>query len=174
MSSLPREYVFLHRRPKTEFITGRAHGGQPSKQEKYSPDLILEHGVSTSESSPLQFVNNQHNRHQKCRVPVYRINIQLKIQTTHGQTVFIAKMDWTKSMACDHEFWNVNYLCIIKFACHAPVLSLSKFSVNFKTISAAEAGISTTSTELSPRSCSSAMLLTLKSLLFFYLNIFEP
>ena len=124
--------------------------------------------------STWQFVNNQHNRHQKCRVPVYRINIQLKIQPTHGQTVFIAKMDWTKSMACDHEFWNVNYLCIIKFACHAPVLSLSKFSVNFKTISAAEAGISTTSTELSPRSCSSAMLLTLKSLLFFYLNIFEP
>ena len=30
VSSLPREAVFLHRRPKTEFMTGLA--GQPSKK----------------------------------------------------------------------------------------------------------------------------------------------
>ena len=41
----------------------------------------------------------------------------------------------------------------------------------YKTISAAEARISTTST---PRSYISAMLLALKSLLFFCLDIFEP
>ena len=45
------------------------------------------------------------------------------------------------------------------------------FSSNYKTISAAEARISTTST---PRSYISAMLLALKSLLFFCLDIFEP
>ena len=51
------------------------------------------------------------------------------------------------------------------------VLSLSRFSYNVKTILAAEVGISTTST---PRFCSSAMLLALKLLLFFCLDIFEP
>ena len=45
------------------------------------------------------------------------------------------------------------------------------FSSNYKTISAAEVRISTTST---PRSYISAMLLALKSLLFFCLDIFEP
>ena len=47
-----------------------------------------------------------------------------------------------------------------------------RFSSNvYKTILAAELRISTTST---PRSYISAMLLTLKSLLFFCLDIFEP
>ena len=41
----------------------------------------------------------------------------------------------------------------------------------YKTISAAEARISTTST---PRSYISTMLVALKSLLFFCLDIFEP
>ena len=44
-------------------------------------------------------------------------------------------------------------------------------SIVYKTISAAEARISTTST---PRSHISAMLVALKSLLFFCLDIFEP
>ena len=44
------------------------------------------------------------------------------------------------------------------------------FSSNYKTISAAEARISTTST---PRSYISAMLLALKSLLFFCLDIWN-
>ena len=49
---------------------------------------------------------------------------------------------------------------------------ITGFSSNvYKTISAAEARISTTST---PRSYISAMLLALKSLLFFCLDIFEP
>ena len=54
---------------------------------------------------------------------------------------------------------------------HPPVLSLSKFSSNVKTILAAEAEISTRST---PRSWRSAMLLALKSLLVFCLDNFEP
>ena len=49
---------------------------------------------------------------------------------------------------------------------------ITGFSSNvYKTISAPEARISTTST---PRSYFSAMLLVLKSLLFFCLDIFEP
>ena len=49
---------------------------------------------------------------------------------------------------------------------------ITGFSSNvYKSISAAEARISTTST---PRSYISAMLLALKSLLFFCLDIFEP
>ena len=49
---------------------------------------------------------------------------------------------------------------------------LTAFSSNvYKTTSAAEVRISTTST---PRSYISVMLLALKSLLFFSLDIFEP
>ena len=59
----------------------------------------------------------------------------------------------------------------MKFAYIPPFLSLSKFSSIVKTISAAEAEISTTRT---PSSCSSAVLSALKSLLFFYLDSFEP
>ena len=79
-------------------------------------------------------------------------------------------MGW-KLIACDYEFWNVNCVYVAWNLPTSPVLSLSRFSSNVKTISAAEGGISTTST---PRSYSSAMVLALKSLLFFCLDIFEP
>ena len=55
----------------------------------------------------------------------------------------------------------------------SPVLSLRKFRSSVKTISAAEEGISATGT-YTPRSCSSqcsAMLLALKSFLFFCLDV---
>ena len=37
--------------------------------------------------------------------------------------VFVAKMDW-KLIACDHEFCNVNYVCIMKFAYITSFISL--------------------------------------------------
>ena len=59
-------------------------------------------------------------------------------------------MDW-KLIACDHEFWNViNYVYVSWNLPTSPVLSLSRFSSNVNTISAAETGISIAST---PRSC---------------------
>ena len=52
------------------------------------------------------------------------------------------------------------------------VLSLSKFSSNVKTNSGL--GENFNYEHWNPRSCSSAMLLALKSILFFCLDIFEP
>ena len=77
-----------------------------------------------------------------------------------------------------HEYTRYNYfdyllILVVAFAKCQPKKKnlLTSPVLVYKTISAAEARISTTST---PRSYISAMLLVLKSLLFFCLDIFEP
>ena len=68
------------------------------------------------------------------------------------------KMGW-KLIACDYEFWNVNCVYVAWNLPTSPVLSLSRFSSNVKTISAAETEISTASTARSWRKIAVILLL---------------
>ena len=116
---------------------------------------------------------HQHNRHQKCRVHVFRkynrkmSNNKWRPNGLCSESGMEINSVWSR-MIMNFEMW------IMYVSWNLPTsttLSFSRFGSNGKTTWAAKARISTTST---PRSCSSAMLLALKSPLFFCLDIWGP